>query len=61
MKDDFSPEPEENGQHEAYDNIFIPPPINGSQKKSKGNKYEDRSELLDVAIIGKAIAFTSKL
>lgn len=40
MKDDFSPEPEENGQHEAYDNIFIPQPINGSQK-SKGDKYED--------------------
>ena len=46
MKDDFSPEPEENGQHEAYDNIFIPPPINGSQK-SKGDKHKDRSELLD--------------
>ena len=42
MKDDFSPEPEENGQHEAYDNIFIPPPINGSQK-SNGDKYEDGS------------------
>lgn len=39
MKDDSAPE-EENRQHEAYDNIFIPPPINGSQK-SKGDKYED--------------------
>lgn len=41
MKDDSASEPEENGQHEAYDNIFIPPPINGSQKKSKGDKHKD--------------------
>ena len=46
MKDDSASEPEENGQHEAYDNIFIPPPMNGSQK-SKGDKHKDRSELLD--------------
>ena len=35
MKDGSAPGPEENGQHEAYDNIFIPPPINGSQKKEQ--------------------------
>lgn len=33
MKDDSTPE-EENRQHEIYDNIFIPPPINCSKDDS---------------------------